>query len=202
MATPGDLVHGVADALGVPEATVVQLDRILADAGLRTKGGRGLSAAQVTSGDATNLLIAICGAPIHGPSVTGSLNTYNRYASLRAYHGVSSELGDFARLKKKFSTLGKLPPGHLFREGIAALINAVAAGEFDQFGRPSGEISVTFEGPIPLGKISIHALGARASLSYRSTANRTFSKKDLWQTCMFSRATISAVAKIVGQPKN
>jgi hypothetical protein len=45
MATPGQLV-----------------DRVLAESGLRTTGGRGLSAAQVTAADAANLLLAICGA--------------------------------------------------------------------------------------------------------------------------------------------
>jgi len=43
MATPGELVRTVAEALGIAEATVVQYDRNLVAAGLRTKGGRGRS---------------------------------------------------------------------------------------------------------------------------------------------------------------
>jgi hypothetical protein len=42
VATPGKLVRAVADMLGAPEATVIQHDRNLVAAGLRSKGGRGL----------------------------------------------------------------------------------------------------------------------------------------------------------------
>ena len=44
MATPGQLVECVATALDVPQATVVLYDRVLAENGLRSKGGRGKSA--------------------------------------------------------------------------------------------------------------------------------------------------------------
>ena len=59
MATPGQLVQVMADILGIPKATVTQYDRVLAEKGLRSKGGRGTSAARVTSRDAANLLIAL-----------------------------------------------------------------------------------------------------------------------------------------------
>jgi|SRR3954451_11800042 hypothetical protein len=69
MATPGELVKCVAEALGIPEPTVVLYDRVLAENGLRSKGGRGTSAARVTSGDAANLLIAILASPASGSSI-------------------------------------------------------------------------------------------------------------------------------------
>jgi hypothetical protein len=56
--TPGQLVHAVSIALDIPEETVVQHDRNLVVAGLRTKGGRGRSAPDVTPLDAARLLIA------------------------------------------------------------------------------------------------------------------------------------------------
>ena len=39
MATPGQLVKCIAEALSIPEASVVQYDRLLAENGLRSKGG-------------------------------------------------------------------------------------------------------------------------------------------------------------------
>ena len=67
MATPGQLVKAMAATLGLSEATVGQYDRVLAENGLRSKGGRGLSAARVTAADAANLLIAIMASPISVP---------------------------------------------------------------------------------------------------------------------------------------
>ena len=68
MATPGQMVQTMADVLGMPAATVSQYDRQLAEAGLRTTGGRGPSAAKVGATDAANLLIAILGSPVSGAS--------------------------------------------------------------------------------------------------------------------------------------
>ena len=56
--TPGQLVKAVSLALNVPEETVVQHDRNLVLAGLRTKGGRGRSAPEVTPLDAARLFVA------------------------------------------------------------------------------------------------------------------------------------------------
>ena len=67
MATPGQMVQTMADVLGIPAATVSQYDRQLAEAGLRTTGGRGPSAAKVGATDAANLLIAILGSLFPAP---------------------------------------------------------------------------------------------------------------------------------------
>jgi hypothetical protein len=196
MATPGKLVHTVAAVLGIPEATVVQHDRNLAEAELRTKGGRGRSAARVTSHDAANLLIAICGAPISGASVKESLTTCNRYGPLRAYdtHG---SLGSFSKMKVQFPTLAKLPVGHRFKDAIAALIDSLVAGEFDVGGRRTGVVSIFFRGPIPSGSISVEAR-RQARLWYRETANPSYSERDLSQERMFTIETLSEIARIIG----
>src|SRR5258707_15474353 len=81
MATPGQLVECVAAALNVPRATVVLYDRILAENGLRSKGGRGRSAAKVTVEDAANLLIAIAGTPTSG--IGSAAATVKQFASLK-----------------------------------------------------------------------------------------------------------------------
>ena len=196
MATPGELVHIVAHVLGISEATVVQHDRNLTAGGLRTKGGRGPSAAHVTSLDAANLLIAICGAPISGASVKETLTTCNRYGSLQAYNG--GKLGAFSNVKSQLPTLGKLHHGHSFRDAISALIESLAAGEFHFAGRRSGTVSVSFRGPEPSGIISVQ-VRRKALLIYRENANPFHSDKDLEQERWFTIKTLSEIARIVGR---
>src|SRR5215510_6378080 len=60
--TAGQCVKAISIALEVPEETVVQHDRNLVVAGLRTKGGRGRSAPEVTPLDAARLLAATLGS--------------------------------------------------------------------------------------------------------------------------------------------
>ncbi len=57
--TPGELVEVTADALRLPKVTVGAYYRLLREAGLITKGGRGRSAAELTPSDVATLLIAI-----------------------------------------------------------------------------------------------------------------------------------------------
>src|SRR4051812_25069566 len=78
MATPGELVNAMADVLGVPAMNVGQHDRNLLAAGLRTRGGRGRSAAKVTAADAANLLIPVAA----GSLIRNSAETCQDYATL------------------------------------------------------------------------------------------------------------------------
>jgi hypothetical protein len=198
MATPGELVHTIAKVLGIAEATVVQIDRNLLAAGLRTKAGRGPSAAQVTSHDAANLLIAIGGAPITGASVKESRRTCERYRLLRAY-GVQIKLGSFSRLKSQLPTLGRLPDKHSFGDAIAALIDSITAGEFgfpkDPLHYP--HVSVRFDGPFPEGGIVVEFRGRRVQLSYQQTREPRRYESDFSQERRFGFATLSDVAKIL-----
>ena len=66
MATPPELTQTVSEATGVALATVVDMDRRLVKAKLRTKGGRGLNAARMTELDAARLL-GRCGGVFHVP---------------------------------------------------------------------------------------------------------------------------------------
>src|SRR3954447_3476229 len=128
MATPGQLVKCIAEALNIPEPTVVQYDRLLAENGLRSKGGRGTSAAKVTARDAANLLIAIMGSPVAGASIKPATEVCKTYGRLHLRLGGTSE--NMKTLKKLgFPTLSKLPISHCFREGLAALIAAASVGE-------------------------------------------------------------------------
>lgn len=88
MATSGQLIVAVAEALGITPASVAVFDRALSEAGIRTKGGRGRSAAQMTSLDAANLLIAVISSPIAGPMTASALGQWDAYASLRVKEGL------------------------------------------------------------------------------------------------------------------
>src|SRR4051794_19839011 len=78
MASPGELIQCIAEAFGVAEVRVFQHDRNLAEAGFRSKGGRGTSAATMTSRDAAAILIAVAGSA----AVKDSLETFHTYATL------------------------------------------------------------------------------------------------------------------------
>lgn len=62
MPSPGELQKKVAATLGVEDTEAATTWRVLREAGLVTKGGRGRSAAQVTPRDAATLIFAICGS--------------------------------------------------------------------------------------------------------------------------------------------
>jgi len=64
MMTPGLLVERMATILDLPQKSVVVIDRSLLEAGLRTRGGRGRSAANVTVCDAASLLLAVLVTPV------------------------------------------------------------------------------------------------------------------------------------------
>lgn len=199
MATPGDLVRIIAKVLGLSVGTVTQVDRNLASAGLRTKTGRGPSAAQVTSQDAANLLIAIAGAPISGAWVKEAERICLAYRSLRAY-GVMTKFGDFSRLKSRYPTLKTLTHRHTLGDAIATLIDSIDAGEFGSSNDSSsyGPISVSFEGPRPQGTIVVDAY-RRVHLSYR--VNKVFLGNldaDFRQERHLGLATLHEIAKVIG----
>jgi hypothetical protein len=194
VATPGELVRAVANVLRVPEPTVVQHDRNLVAAGLRSKGGRGLSAAQVTSEDAANLVISICGASPFSASVKDTVTTYHRYAALRAF-GSGSKPGNFSRVRTQLPTLGLLPDGHSFRDALAALIESAAAGEFTGYRSEAADVSMDDQGPTA----NIFVKRDRSiRLSYRRTAEFPDLDGDLQQSRSFSITTLHELARVVG----
>ena len=157
MATPGVLVKTMAEVLGISVATVTQYDRQLAEAGLRSKGGRGTSAAKVTSEDAANLLTAVVAAPVTGSAIKEAARTCEAYASLPA-------LPQVARIEnfRKFGLprLAGLPAKHSLQRALSTLI--AAAGEGEVFQIPDGRrppltfdamFAITFEGPRPWAEI-------------------------------------------------
>jgi hypothetical protein len=215
MATPGQLVEAMAASLGIPVATVIQYDRQLAESGLRTKGGRGLSAAAVTPRDAANLLIAIAASPLAGPTVKEAVRTCEAYGSLK-------ELERVAVIERfpKFGlpTLASLPAGHSLREALSVLIDAAGKGETFQIPDREGPLTadfcfvVQFEGPQPWAEILADgSLGEgkpsqMARLVYTSVSmakglrkRRPAGRGDLHQTRNISFATIRALGSLIGR---
>jgi hypothetical protein len=119
MATPVELVEVMAETLGVPAATVVVHDRNLVIEGLRSKGGRGRSAAHVTERDAAHLLTAI----LASAQVRDSANSVQRYGKTRCVKRASGAEG-FKRSGIK--ELAQLPSSHSFLDALEALILAAS----------------------------------------------------------------------------
>lgn len=137
MASPGEMVKRIAETFGAPEATVTLHDRNLADAGLRTKGGRGRSAAKMSATDVANLLVAVAGSSM----VKNAVQTVEDYSGLPS-RGDEVSIRNDARSDSNdgnppsswglsafpIPALQKLPASHSFRDAIVALIEAAADG--------------------------------------------------------------------------
>jgi hypothetical protein len=165
MATPGQLVKCVAEALSIPVPTVVQYDRLLAENGLRSKGGRGTSAAKVTAVDAANLLIAIMGSPIVGASIKPAIEVCKTYGRLPVKVGVE-KASEYPKIFRSLglTTLSKLPTSHTLRDGVAALIEGASVGEsliidYEDGGEPGSSpetdwfVGLRIDGPTPWADI-------------------------------------------------
>ena len=221
MATPGQLVQVMADVLGIWKPTVVQYDRVLAENGLRSSGGRGPSAAKVTSRDAANLLIALAMSPLFGMSAKDAVRNCETYASLHSsptFHEWSKNFAAFG-----LPTLSNLPIKHSFGEALAALIDAAGKGEtFKNPGkqyatcRPEG-FEIQFVGPGPSAQITAESTrdsGLSARLIYSGAPRRKGKRvltladiekiPDLDQISSVSFRTIRALGMLVlgGHPQS
>ena len=155
--TPGQLVKAMAIALDVPVETVVQHDRNLAVAGLRTTGARGRNAPDVTPLDAARLLVA----------TLGSVRTKDSVETVRAFEDAKfrPEQSEVAKSKPDLVRGGppssrnplyfggffdpaimSLAPDHNFVEAIASLIHHATVDLENQFER-FGPLSVTCSSP-------------------------------------------------------
>jgi hypothetical protein len=153
MATPGQLVQVMADALGISRATVFQYDRVLSEHGLRSKHGRGTSAAKVTSRDAANLLTAIAAASPLGLSAKDSAEICKKFSALRSL-GPAEAKSEVAKLG--LESLARLPDGHSFEKALAALIECAGQREFAMMN--DGAVWVQFMGPTPSAQIVVGPL--------------------------------------------
>ena len=217
MATPGQLVEAMALSLGIPVATVIQYDRQLAESGLRSKGGRGTSAAAVTARDAANLLIAVAASPLAGPTVKEAVRTCEAYGSLKALQR-ASWVAKFPKFG--LPTLASLPVAHSLREALSVLIDGVGKGEIfqlpyrDMSGRASySSFSVRFDGPEPWAEIFAYdpveeatsqtakEISQSARIVYTSGIRKKGWGPDLIQTRRISFATIRALGSLISRAK-
>ena len=163
MASPGELVRKFSELLGIAEPTIVLHDRNLVVAGLRSKSGRGTSAARMTARDAAHLLVAVLGSS----HVKDSAETVRRYKETRFHKSTSGGYGD-----STIAALRTLPPDHSFVDAIETLVAAAADGSlaiamYDSIDEFEGEkigwaaiIEITVQTPGQLGDISIRGGGA------------------------------------------
>jgi hypothetical protein len=150
MATPGQLVEVMADVLGISKATAVQYDRVLAENGLRSKHGRGTSAAKVTARDAANLLTAIGASSLFGLSAKDAVEICKKYSAL-----VSLKSGEASSEVSKLGleALARLPDGHSFGKALVALIECAGQPQFSALDDSS--VWVQFFGPIPSARMTV-----------------------------------------------
>jgi hypothetical protein len=160
--TPGQLVKAISIALEVPEETVVQHDRNLVVAGLRTKGGRGRSAPQVTWVDAARLLVA----------TLASFRTKDSVATVRQFEQAIFEPPDqprhflFAGIRIREEehpdlegrvdpAILKLPPFHTFVDAVAAIIGDASQPIVDlqSFLKRFSKLGVSCSSPLGQAKI-------------------------------------------------
>jgi hypothetical protein len=152
MASPGELVRTFSELFGIAEPTIVLHDRNLVVAGMRSKSGRGNSAARMTARDAAHLLVAVLGSS----HVKDSAETVRRYweASFRKDGSGYDE--------STITALRDLPHDHSFVDAVEALFAAAADGSLEramynsigEFGFPP-LIEITVQTPGELGDISI-----------------------------------------------
>ena len=161
MASPGELVWKVSELLGIPEPTIVQHDRNLVVAGLRSKSGRGPSAAKMTPRDAAHLLVAVLGSD----QVKHSVQTVRRYSETRV-HKATSE----GYQRSAIAALINLPSDHSFVDALEGLIAAAVDGSlqramYDDIAEFEGE---KIGGP-PIIEVTVLTPRLIADLSIRGT---------------------------------
>lgn len=156
MATPGELVEVMAGVVGVPAATVVVHDRNLVSEGLRSKGGRGRSAAQVTERDAAHLLTAL----LASEQVRDSVHSVHRYGKTRPVRRTSWADG---YKRSGIKPLAQLPADHSFVDALEALITAAAFGLLPK----EAVIEVAALSPGTIGDLRISGLGEKPTVHMR-----------------------------------
>jgi hypothetical protein len=204
MASPAQLARTISEATGVPLATVVDIDRKLVKGGLRTKAGRGLSAARMQPLDAARLLTAI----LASPQANEAASAVARYAQTQVDTSRSSESIYGAA---EGSTLSALAGRHNFVEALAALLASAADGTLashaageDQRRKPSIEIFAFTRAT--RGRIRLAGLqsGQTASVEYvPADRNREGLEDraagDLEQSRRITERTVIAVATLLAE---
>jgi hypothetical protein len=214
MASPAELVRTVSAATGVPLPTIVDIDRRLVKRKLRTKGGRGFNAAQMTPLDAARLLTAL----LASPQANAAATAVEHYTQTRVDKARSSDkLFGAAGL----DDLAALPAKHSFVDALTAVIASVSTGSLAKLiasskedwvphieicaftrairgriritGLPNGLTASVEYVPVPTGIGSRHARKISASRA----ASRDDSAGDLEQSRRVTDRTILPIAALL-----
>jgi hypothetical protein len=126
MARLSDLTKVTAEALDYPRPTVAMFSRVLRDADLLSKKGRGPSAAHATPVDGARLLTALLATPtpFAGGRMSQAIECVTDFGALVVEYP-DTEVSSF--------TLGNaydLPPRHTFEQAFAAIIAGFADERF------------------------------------------------------------------------
>ena len=113
--------------MNLPAGTVRHYDRQLSEAGLRTKSGRGRSAATVTPLDAANLLVALLVSSRPGSGASGAAQSVVDVQAFEAYPNFASATKRTAK-QLELPALRLLPVKHTCQRFLAALIFDTASG--------------------------------------------------------------------------
>jgi hypothetical protein len=169
--TPGQLVKAISIALDVPEEAVVQHDRNLVVAGLRTTGARGRNAPAVTPLDAARGFVATLGS-VRARDSVATVRAFEEsiYRPPLSYEAMAAdwrEQGNFEAEKyalalskeKKFSdqAVEALPAKHNFVQAIASLISdaSLPIEDLDQYLQRFAELIVDCDNRgYPMARIS------------------------------------------------
>jgi hypothetical protein len=207
MATPGMLVKVMAETLGIPTPTVILFDRVLAENGLRSKSGRGNSAAQVTERDAANLLIALMAAPVQGAAVRDAAVICQTYGQL-TIRDLASQAKEFA--KYGLHSIKKFTGEVHFSQAVSALIREAAdGGEFRYRGRVKSSwdndrpFNITVQGPSPWVRFQVQRPADEPSGPALFFVDRLAARKppyerpDMWQARHVTYRTIRALGVLI-----
>ena len=202
MATPAQLMETISVATGIPLATVIDIDRKLTKAGLRTKGGRGFSAARMTPKDAAHLLTALLAAAQSNEAALA----VERYTQTHVDKERSSE-GLFAAAE--LDDLADLSTRHDFITGLSAVIISATGGTLSRLKRGGeGEWTPSIEifafARATRGRIRIAGLPNRKTASVEYFPIRAVSGSpadgsgDLEQSRRITERTIFSIAELLG----
>ena len=206
MATSPDLIKTASAATGLPLATVTDLDRRLAIAGLRSKGGRGPNAAKMTPLDAARLLTAVLASPQSNEAAEAVMRyEHTQPDTDRSNKGLFGKIG--------LDDLAALPAEHGFVDGLAALITSAASGSLARLmtgtkGAKAPHLEVFAFTQATRGRIRISGLpnGVTANVEYLPASRRGKTGRgrdakgehpgDLEQSRRITERTIYAVARL------
>lgn len=161
MATSGEMVAATARLFDVPVTRVETLDRRLSEHGLRTKGGRGRSAARMVGLDVVNLTFAVMSGAgmMDAPAATDAITSMKQGLVLARWTPASSNI--MAQLEEGVewhmpdsSEFEHFPHGtalvraKTFGEAVGLLVDAIAVDELKTSNDTTLSMKITNDGPM------------------------------------------------------